>query len=46
LGGGCSELCSGVPVTVLIPKAGKTITYWLSDAVHFIYFQFLSISSG
>jgi hypothetical protein len=32
--------------TVLMPKARKTITFWLSDAVHFIYFQLPSISGG
>ena len=43
---GWSWLWCGVAVTVLIPKVGKTITFWLSDAVHFIYFQVPSISGG
>jgi hypothetical protein len=40
------DLCCGVAVTVLIRKAGKTITFWFSDAVHFTYFHLPSISGG
>jgi hypothetical protein len=42
-GGG---LCCGVAVTVLIRKAGMTITFWFSEAVHFTYFHLPSISGG